>query len=108
MLGLILIYFIGKAFFDFADAHRKNKWLFAILGVVSYYVGTFFGGIAIALYYELIIQQSLVEVNSWGLRFLAVPFGLFFCWGFYTILKRQWSRKRMHTDLDLLDEGLDD
>ena len=34
MLGLLLIYFIGKYFYDLAAEFEKNKWLYAILGVV--------------------------------------------------------------------------
>jgi hypothetical protein len=35
MLGLILIYFVGKAFYDLAGLHGKSQWGFAILGIVS-------------------------------------------------------------------------
>ncbi len=44
MLGLFLLYFIGKIFYQLAEAHNKNKWVFAILGVIAYYAGTFLGG----------------------------------------------------------------
>ena len=47
MLGLILIYFIGKRFQDLAKTYDNHKWGFAIAGVATYYIGTFIAGILI-------------------------------------------------------------
>ncbi len=35
MIELVLIFFVGKAFYDLAGRHKKHQWGFAILG--SYY-----------------------------------------------------------------------
>ena len=39
MVGLILIYFTGKAFANLAEEYNKGKWLYGFLGVFSYYGG---------------------------------------------------------------------
>src|SRR5689334_9471590 len=92
MIGLLLIYFIGKAFYELAHEHDRSQWGFAILGVVSYYGGTFIGGFILGLIYEFGLSESIENVNSVLLGFMAVPFGLLICWGFYHLLKKSWSR----------------
>ncbi len=49
MLGLIFIYFIGRAFLRLATEHGKSKWLWSVLGVASYYIFGFLFGVIIAL-----------------------------------------------------------
>ena len=39
MLGLFIIVWIGGMFYDLAKKYQKNKWLFAIGGVASYFLG---------------------------------------------------------------------
>ena len=39
MLGLLLLYWIGKYFYKLAEAYDKSKWGFTILGIVVYYAG---------------------------------------------------------------------
>ena len=34
MLGLVLLYWIGKYFYKLAEEYDKSKWGFAILGLV--------------------------------------------------------------------------
>lgn len=93
MLGLILLYFAGKAFYDLAGRYEKKQWLFAILGVVSYYAGLFLGGILIALFYEVVLEKSIDGVNEFLLSLLAVPIGILVCWGFYNYLLNRWDNE---------------
>ena len=92
MIGLVLLYFVGKAFYDLAGLNKKNEWLYAILGVGSYYTGLIIGGVLIAIGYELFIG-SIDEVNDTLLSIFALPIGVVTCWGFYRILKRRWEEK---------------
>jgi amino acid permease len=104
MVGLILLYFVGKAFYDLAGLSNKSQWLYAILGVGSYYAGLFIGGVLIAIGYELFIG-SIDGVNDTLLSFLALPIGVATCWGFYRILKSRWEGKE--TAADSAEEVLD-
>ncbi len=92
MLGLLLLYFAGKAFYDLAQEHGRSRWGFAILGVLSYYAGLFIGGIIVTLIYEFGLSKSIEEVNEILVSLMALPFGVVICWGFYNILKSAWSK----------------
>ncbi len=105
MLGLFLIYFIGRYFYKLAEDHNKSKWAFAILGVISYYAGIFLGGIFIGLFYALVLETDIESSNNFGISLLALPFGIFCCWMFYRILKNRWSKEVVsQVDIDVLDQ----
>ncbi|MEZ5038732.1 MAG: hypothetical protein R2828_02535 [Saprospiraceae bacterium] len=106
MLGLLLIYFIGKNFYDLAGKFNKNQWGFAIAGVVAYYLGTFIGGIVLAICFDLFGGTSIDEMNNFVLNLIALPFGILACLGLYLLLERNWERKRIQINLDILDEEL--
>lgn len=104
MLGLVLIYFIGKKFYELAEVYKKHQWGFAILGVVSYYIGAFVGGVVIAIGAELTGIVAIDEMNDYVLGLLGLPFGLLACWLTYQLLEKHWSKKVVFSDSDILDE----
>ncbi len=108
MLGLIFIYFIGRAFYNLSEEHDKNNWLYAITGVLSYYGGSFVGGIISYLAYDMISYNDYTSVNEALLTVLGVLFGLLVCWGYYYFLKRNWENKVFESDDSILDEDLFD
>ena len=101
MLGLVLLYFVGKAFYDLAKKHGKNKWLFAILGVVSYYGGIFGAGIVLGLI-GIAYPEFLENASEFAINLMAIPVGVLICWGFYRLLKYQWEKNVSPTE-ELLD-----
>lgn len=109
VVGLILLYFVGKAFYDLAGIHNKGQWLYAILGVGSYYAGLIVGGMLIGIFYEVFIG-SVEEVNETLIGFIALPFGVLACWGFYRIIKIRWEKRETFsgTSEDVLDANLID
>ncbi|MGJ8593452.1 MAG: hypothetical protein ACSHXF_12950 [Aquaticitalea sp.] len=90
MLGLIFLHFIGKYFYKLAEEFNRNKWLFAILGIVIYYIGTFIGGIILGLLDEF-VELGFNWDNNVALALVVLPFGLGATYLFYYILKRQWK-----------------
>ncbi len=107
MLGLLLIYFIGKYFYKLAEDHNKSQWGFAVLGVVMYYVGIFIGAGAIALLIAYNDATGLDDINEVMLGLAGVPFGLLACWIFYKILQKNWSNKNTsHWDTEVLDSEI--
>ena len=106
MLGLILIYFIGKYFYDLAKSFKKSAILYAVIGVASYYAGVFIGGalIGVVLTYTASDPES---INEFVLGLMCIPIGLLSCWGLHRFLKHQWSSKTV-VSRDLLDEGFID
>jgi branched-subunit amino acid ABC-type transport system permease component len=106
MIGLLLIYFIGKAFYQLAHDYDKSRWGFAILGILSYYAGTFIGGVILGLIGAL-TESNFVETQpSLVLSLICVPFGLLICWIFYKILVSQWNKKATLSNNDSLDSNL--
>ncbi|MCB0439438.1 MAG: hypothetical protein KDD20_11930 [Mangrovimonas sp.] len=91
MLGLLLIYFIGKYFYDLAAEFEKNKWLYAILGVVMYYVGTFIGGLILGVL-DALMELGIDWDNNLLLGLLGLPFGIAASYLFYYLLKKSWSK----------------
>ncbi len=107
MLGLLLIYFIGKAFYDLALKYEKNKWVFAVLGVVTYYVGTIGGGFLLGLAH-IMGWMNINDISDIALGLMAIPIGLLFVVALYQILKRNWKSQteERRESSELLDEDL--
>ena len=106
MLGLLLIYFIGRKFYDLAGLYDKSQWGFAIFGVIAYYFGTFVAGIIFVILNEFYGSTPTDELNDYALGLMALPFGLLSCWGLYMLLKKQWKDKPIPSHYDILDEEL--
>lgn len=104
MLGILLIYFIGKYFHDLALEFNKNKWLFAILGIATYYAGTFIFGFIIGFYVLITGDESVLELPDIVLGLMALPFGLLLTWGLYALLRKNWKNKPVLIESDLLDD----
>ena len=106
MLGILLLYFIGKSFYKLAEIYDKSKWAFAIVGIASYYGGTILGGIIVGVL--VAIFDPYADFSELSYSLIAIPFGLLTWWGLYYLLKKQWSKKGVQTNHDVLDEGLFD
>ena len=109
MLGFLLIYFIWKYYSELAVEHNKSKWGYALLGIATYYIGTFIGGLAIGII-DLLVGTDLVESNTIILSLIALPFGLLFVWALYKILENKWKTQKFpegdSLDNDLLKSSL--
>jgi len=106
MIGLFLIYWIGKSFYELAHEHDKSRWGFAILGVVSYCVGTAIAEVILALLSEASMIRSIDDMNPVALSALGLPIGLLTCWLLYRLLKSQWSKRRQDAEIDVIDRDL--
>ena len=91
MLGILLIYFIGKRFYDLSVEYNQNKWLFAILSIVVYYVSGLVFGVILALL-DILFDWGIQWEDNFAINLLGVPVGLLAVWGFYTILKSKWKK----------------
>ncbi len=107
MLGLFFIYFIGKAFYSLAEQYKKNKWGFAILGIVAYYGGTLITGILLGILAEFGLFD-LETFPEYALGLIALPGGALSCWGTYQILKKNWSKSGKPIEEDVLDGDMID
>lgn len=95
MLGLLLIYFIGKYFYELAQDFYKHRWLYAILGIVVYYASGAVFGVILGVF-DLLLELNINWDETFGINLLSIPIGLLGCYGFYIILKKRWQK---NTDL---------
>lgn len=106
MLGLVLLYFIWKYYSELAIQYEKNKWAYALLGIASYYAGTFVAGVVIVVVGLQVNSSFTDNTSDLMLGLMAFPFGLLVVWGVYKLLQRSWSNKHRSgdpLDADLLD-----
>ena len=103
MIGLLILFFIGKAFFTLAQKHNRNKWLFGILSVVIYYGSAFLGGMLIGVIAIATENEQIFEMSDFALNLIALPFGLLSVGLAYYILKRTWEKNPKDQNPDLLD-----
>jgi len=89
MLGILFIYFIGRYFYRLAESHSKNKWLYAVLGVGSYYLATFLVGAAIGIFY---MDYDTIPISDLTMTLIGLPLGLLLCWLYYQFLANRWSK----------------
>ena len=105
MLGFILWYFMGKAYYDLAIEHEKtNAWMYAVLAVLIYYSGAFAFGLGLGVVF-LYTGGDIDEMSDLALSLAGLPFGLLAVWGIYRLLKARWSQV-VPSDVELLDEEI--
>lgn len=105
MLGLLLIFFIGKYFYELAQDYYKHRWLYAILGVISYYAGTMIGGFIVAIGSDLFGWNINFE-DTLTLTLIAIPFGILSAVGFYFLLRRSWKNSKVEVKDEIQDIGI--
>jgi hypothetical protein len=106
MLGLVLIYTIGKWFSTLAFDYNKSRWGYAILGVVTYYGGTMIFGFLLGILIVATGNESMLEWPNFVLNLIALPFGLLAAWILRTSLQKHWEKQaeRVVSNPDLLDD----
>jgi H+/Cl- antiporter ClcA len=104
MLHLLLLYFIGKRFYDLSIEYNQKKWLYAILSIVVYYGAALFLGFALAIL-DLLFEWGIDWENSFGWNLLGIPAGLLAVWGFYVILENKWKKSIVIVKGEIQDIG---
>ena len=104
MLGLLVIYWIGKWFYKLAEKHNKNKWLFAILAPVIYYATSFISALIIIFLTVLISEsESILETPDSLLGLMGVPFGVLTVWLIHRSLSKRWENEMNTSNPEVLD-----
>ncbi|MGG8495574.1 hypothetical protein ACQY1Q_04090 [Tenacibaculum sp. TC6] len=98
MLGLLLLYFIGKKFYELAGNYNKNEWGYAILGVATYYVGAFIFGILLGVLMLILESDWLDTANKFQLALVELPVGILSCYILYVFLEKMWKKEKPPQD----------
>ena len=102
MLGLFLLAFLGKKFYELAGTHNRHQWGYAIAGVAAYYLGTFIAGIAFFIFMD--IASFPDDTPDLMISLLSIPFGLLASGGLYYFLEKQWGIEPISQNTDILDD----
>lgn len=97
MLGFVLIYFIWKRFADLAFEYKHKKWVFGLIGVASYYLGTLIAGLILGLLI-LFFDFSIDFDNTLLMSLIGLPFGVLTCYLVYSFLKKKWEKEIVIVD----------
>ncbi|MDO1500340.1 hypothetical protein Q2T40_09380 [Winogradskyella maritima] len=100
MLGLLLLYWIGKYFYKLAESHDKSKWGLAILGIVVYYAGIIISSFIIALFMEFVSPGSVDALNETLFSLLMIPLGILCSYLLYKFLEKRFEEDRLHDGLN--------
>ena len=106
MLSIILIVLLGRTFYRLAEEFNQHRWLFAVLGIISYYVGSAIGGVVVGLV-DVLFDLGVDFDNSGILLMIAIPFGLGTSYILYYILKRKWKNEVVVEKDEIQDIGKD-
>lgn len=93
MLGLILIYWLGKKFYTLAEDFDKSKWGYAILGVVVYYSGIIAFAVIAAVFVEIVSSGYLDTMNERLFDLACLPFGLLSSYLLFKYLEKTWKKE---------------
>ncbi len=107
MLGIILMYFIGKQFYKLAEEFDKNRWLFSILGILTYYAGQVLFVLVLFLSDTFLTSDFITTMTTTTdelkLSVIAIPIGLLTCAALYFLLRKNW-KKTGTLEENLIDE----
>ena len=105
MLGLLLLYWIGKYFYKLAEVYEKSKWGYAILGVVVYYLGTFVFAFLLAIFTPNFLDSESDTV----IGLISLPFGVLSCYLLYKYFEKTWEKNKPKADklIDQIGKGED-
>lgn len=104
MIGLLMLFFIGRYYYQLAFEYEKNKWVFAIIGIACFYAGTIIFGFVFGFIAVATDNISMIEMDDMLLGLMALPFGILATWGLYRILNNTWKNKKAEEAEHLIDK----
>lgn len=99
MFGILLIYWVGKFFYQLAIQFNKSKWGFAVLGLATYYGSQIIFGFILAMFNEIFTLG--VDFDSVGINLLGIPIGAGACYLLYKFLEKKWKREYVNPLIEI-------
>ncbi|WP_255069511.1 hypothetical protein [Lacihabitans sp. LS3-19] len=101
MLGIFLIYWIGKKYYVLAENNNRSPWGFAILGIIIYYSSQFAMGIGLAI---LMPEMFIGNNNDIMLNVLGIGIGLLVWYLIFQYLESKWENEEEFVEIDEISE----
>jgi hypothetical protein len=98
MLGFLLLYYVGKPFYSLAEEHQKSAWGYAILAIITYYVGISITGLLLGVAITLFSSIDINGINEYVLGIMCIPGGLLLAWLLYRFLYNRWDNTYANQD----------
>lgn len=105
VLRFLLVFFIGKTFYDLASYHKKSKWLYAFIGMVSYIVPAIFFGLFAFLFIDA-VGSPPYRIDELHISIISIVVGLLSCWCIYKYLYSRWKNQNKSEHSEILDQDL--
>jgi hypothetical protein len=90
MLGIFLIYWVGKKYYDLATRHGRSAWGYCILAIAIYFGTQFIIGVILALSIPEVIA-NLDSSEEMALNLLSVPLSLGMWYLVFIFLRDKWE-----------------
>lgn len=103
MIALLILFFIGKWFYELAKKHGRNGWLYGILGVVVYYGSAIIGGFLIGFIAVMVGYEEILNWPDLALNLIAIPIGILGIMLVHRVLRKNWENNPKNQDSELLD-----
>ena len=100
MLALLLLYWIGKYFYELAGVYEKSQWGYAILGIVVYYGGIVVFSFGIGIITEIVSPGAIGSIDDTVLGIMMLPFGILSCYLLYKYFEKTWKKNKPVNELD--------
>ena len=101
MLGIFLIYWIGKKYYVLAENNNRSPWGFAILGIIIYYGAQFAMGIGLGI---LMPEMFIGNNNDIMLNVLGIGIGLLVWYLIFLYLEGKWENEEQYIEVDEISE----
>ena len=108
MLAIIIVCFIGLQYYRLAEEFHKEKWGFAILGVLSYYGGIYLLGFIIAVTMDILssgfidaVYKVLFNIYEMSFTVYMFPLGALTSYLLYRWLERKWEKETPDNEIDI-------
>lgn len=102
MLGLLLLYWIGKKYSALAKQYARKPVGPVIGGIVVYYLFFF---VSVSIFDAINANKNYDLSMNLLATLVSMPVGLLATWGLYKYLEKKWSNVPFEEN-DLLDEDL--
>jgi len=93
-LGYVFLCYVGFYFFRLAENHNKNKWVFSLVGLATFFIGYFM----YVLYFRVFILEEFSEFSLVEIGYKAFLTGIFITFLLFRLLSFVWDRKKLQNN----------